>query len=79
MLILAGPAAGSPCPRGCDCESEDCTVWRAGPDGVFVDESERPLFLPYIDDYLRSVQGKLLQWNARSLDQVFSLSQLYLT
>ena len=35
-----------------------------------MDKSERPLFLPYIEEYLKSVQGKLLQWNARSLDQV---------
>ena len=44
-----------------------------------MDESERPLFLPFVDDYLRSVQGKLLQWNARSLDQVLKLSGLFLT
>ncbi len=42
----------------------------AGPDGVFVDETQRPLFLPYIDEYLRSMQGRLTEWTGRALNQV---------
>ena len=42
----------------------------AGPEGVFVDDSQRPLFLPHIDEYLSGVQGTLTEWTDRSLEQV---------
>ena len=76
FLAVSLPAASPSCQLWRYSASEECTLWRAGPDAVFMDESERPLFLPYIDEYLRSVQGKLLQWNARSLDQVLLCPEL---
>lgn len=35
-----------------------------------MDEAQRPLFLPLIDEYLRGVQATLTEWTARALDQV---------
>ncbi len=35
-----------------------------------MDDSQRPLFLPHIDEYLSGVQGTLTEWTDRSLEQV---------
>lgn len=44
--------------------------WVAGVEGAFVDDSQSPLFLIYIEDYLRGVQSTLTEWIARGLKQV---------
>jgi hypothetical protein len=44
--------------------------WAAGVEGVFVDEKQSPLFLIYMEEYLRGVQNTLTEWIARSLKQV---------
>lgn len=41
---------------------------------MFVDEAGRPLFLPFMEEYLRGVQSKLSEWTTRSVDQVCALS-----
>ncbi len=35
-----------------------------------MDEAHQPPFLPFIDEYLRGVQGRLTQWTGRAFDQV---------
>ena len=42
----------------------------AGVEGVFVDENQSPLFLIYMEEYLRGVQSTLTEWITRGLKQV---------
>ena len=42
----------------------------AGAAGAFVDRAGAPLFAAAVEEYMRDVRAKLLQWSARLLAQV---------
>lgn len=42
----------------------------SGPPGVFVDGVEQPLFQGHVDEYMKGVRTKLLEWSLRLIEQV---------